>query len=154
VDVGRINESAGKPESAVLHGLLDERFHLIELGGGGGAIIVANHRLTDLRGADVGADVDGCALLFEAMKITVESGPINGELVMVEKRLLRRESLFILRCDGAAFAGNFRGDALGEFAERTIVEEERDFGLAEHVNEARRDNAALSIDLALRMNVV
>ncbi len=88
------------------------------------------------------------------MKITVESGPIDGEFVLLEKRFLRRESLFILRGDGAALPGNFRSDALGEFAQRTIVEQERDFGLAEHVNEARCDDTAVGIDFAFRMSVV
>ena len=105
-------------------------------------------------GTDVGADVDGRALFFEPPEIPVESGPINGEFVVVEKHFLRRDGLFVLRGDGAALAGNFRGDALGEFAQRTIVEQERDFGLAEHVNEARCDDAAVGIDFAVRMSVM
>ena len=90
-------------------------------------------------------------MLFEAAEIAVERGPIDRELVLVEKRLLRRDGFFILRSDGPAFAGNFRGDSLGKFAQRTIVEEKRHFRLAEHINKARSDNAALRIDFALGM---
>ena len=36
---------------------------------------------------------------------------------------MRRDSFFVLRSDGAAFAGDFGGDALGEFAKRAIVKE-------------------------------
>ncbi len=151
VDVRRIDESAGEAESAVLHSLLDENLHLAELGGCGSAIVVANYSFANLGGADIGADVQRCALLFEPAEIAVESGPINCKFVMVEKRLLRRDGLFILRGDGAAFAGDFRGNALRELAQRTIVEEERDFGLAEHVNEARSDDAAFRIDFSFSM---
>ena len=53
-----------------------------------------------------------------------------------------------MRGDGTAFAGDFRGDPLGEFAEGAIVEEEREFGLAEHVNEAGRNDPAFGVDFA------
>ena len=116
VNVRRVDEGAGEAESAVLHGLLDEGFHLIELGGRRSAIVVANDSFANLCGADIGADVERCALLLEAAEIAVKSGPIDGEFVLVEKQFLRRDGLFILRCNGAAFAGDFRGDPLGEFA--------------------------------------
>ena len=87
VNVWRIDERAGDAQSAVLHGLLDEGFHLLELGGSGSAIVVANHGFADLRGADVGAEVERRALLFETAEVAVESGPIDGEFVLVEERL-------------------------------------------------------------------
>ena len=90
-------------------------------------------------------------MFFEAAKIAIESSPIDGELVLVEKQFLRRDGFFILRGDGTAFAGDFRGDPLRELAQRTIVEEERDLGLAQHVNEAGGDDAALGLDFALGM---
>src|SRR5207249_4761497 len=113
-------------------------------------VVVANHRFADLRGADVSADVERCALLFEATKISIQSSPIDREFVLLEKRFLRRDGFFILRSDRSALAGNFRGDPLGELAERAIVEEQRDFRLAKHVDEARSDDAAFGVNFALR----
>jgi len=81
-------------------------------------------------------DIERCALFFEAAEIAIESGPIDREMWAVEKRFLRRDGFSYLRGDGSALAGDFRRDPLGELAQRTIVEEEGDFGLAEHVNEA------------------
>src|SRR5260370_6319480 len=113
-------------------------------------MVVRNYSVEQLRGTEGGTDVERRALLFEAAEIAIESGPINGEFVLVEKQLLGRDGFFILRSDGPAFARNFRSDPLGELAQRTIVEEKRNFGLSKHVNEARSDDAALRIDLALR----
>jgi len=72
VDVGRIDERAGEAESAVLHGLLDEGFHLIELAGVGARLSSPNDGFADLRGADIGAMFERFALLFEAAEIAVE----------------------------------------------------------------------------------
>jgi hypothetical protein len=55
-------------------------------------------------------------LFFEAGEIAIESGPIDREFVLVEKQFLRRDGFFILRGNGTAFAGDFRGDSLGKFA--------------------------------------
>src|SRR5580700_1547803 len=149
VDIWRIDQGAGDTEGAVSHGLLDERFHLGELGGSGGAVVVADNGFADLCGADVGADVDGSALFFEAAEIAVEGSPINGEFELVEEGFERRESFFVLRGDGATFAGNFGSDSLGEFAEGAIVEKKSGFGLAEHVDEARGDDLAFGVDFTL-----
>ena len=154
VDVGRIDQRAGNAQRAVFHGLLHERFHLIEFGGGGSAVVVADHRFADLRRADISANVEGRALFFQALEVAVERGPVNRELVVIQKRLHWRNGFLILRRDGAPFAGNFRGDSLRELAERAIVEQQRDFRLPEHIDETRRDDAALRIDFTLGVCVM
>ena len=53
------------------------------------------------------------------------------------------------RGDGAAFACNFGRDALIDFRRQTRFNEDGEFGLAEHVDEAGSDNFAGGIDGAL-----
>jgi hypothetical protein len=53
------------------------------------------------------------------------------------------------RRDGAAFAGDFGGDALIDFRRQARFDEDGEFGLAEHVDEAGRDYLAGGIDGAL-----
>ncbi len=132
----------------MLHGVGGERFHLVQLGGGGRAIVIADDGGAELAGTDVGAEVQRRALLFETAEIAIEIRPINGEFVGLKKRLHGRESFFTLRGDGGAFAGDFRGDALREFAERAIIEEQADFGLPQHVYKSWRDDATGSVDFA------
>src|SRR5260370_609563 len=101
---GRAEAGAGDDEGGVLHGLLGQGFHLLELCGSGSAIVVTDDGFADLRGADVGAEIDGRALLFEAAEIAVESGPVHLQTVMVEHGLHWREGFVVLRRGGAAFA--------------------------------------------------
>src|SRR5713101_8479310 len=72
---------------------------------------------------------------------------------MIEEGLQGRESFFVLRSDGTAFAGDLRGDALSELAQGAIVEQERKLGLAENIDETGRDDAALGVDFALGVRV-
>ena len=48
--------------------------------------------------------------------------------------------------DGAAFAGNFGGDALIDFRRQARIDENGEFGLAEHVDEAGSDDFAGGVD--------
>ena len=51
--------------------------------------------------------------------------------------------------DGVAFAGDLRGDALRQLADRLLVDEQVDLRLAEHVDEAGSDDQAGGVDGAL-----
>ena len=77
VNVRWINQCAGEAEGAVLHGLLDEGLHLLQLGRRRGAIVVANHSFADLCRADVRADVEWRALFFETAEIAIKRCPID-----------------------------------------------------------------------------
>src|SRR6266404_969527 len=67
---------------------------------------------------------------------------------MVQHGLERRDGLVVLRRYGAAFAGDFGGDALRELTEGAVVDEERKLGLTEHVDETGCDDAAGGVDLS------
>lgn len=54
--------------------------------------------------------------------------------------------LFLLRRDRVSFAGDFRSDSPGEFAERTIIDELGHLGLAQDVNETESHNLPGGID--------
>src|SRR5690348_15843306 len=67
-------------------------------------------------------------------------------MVLIHEWFQRSKSEVVLRGDGPAFAGNLTGDSLRKLAEGTIIDEERRFGLSEHVEEARRNNLPSGID--------
>src|SRR5580700_11160570 len=55
----------------------------------------------------------------------------------------------VKRGDGTAFSGDLGGDALVDFGRQARFDEDGQFGLAEHVDEAGRDDFAGSVDGAL-----
>ena len=42
--------------------------------------------------------------------------PVDGEVIVVQQDLLRRYRKLVLGSDGAAFSGDFAGNALRQFA--------------------------------------
>ena len=62
--------------------------------------------------------------------------------------MLRVERV-IGRRDRLAFAGDLRGHALGQFADRLLVHQQIELRLPQHVDETRRDDESGGIDGAL-----
>src|SRR5579859_3548139 len=149
-----IDKGSGKAESTLLHGGRDQRFHLLQLSRGRRPIDVAEHRLPDLRGPHVGAQVGGGAGFFQTAEIAHEVLPVDGEVVVVQNDFLRRYRELVLRSDGAAFPGDFAGDALRQFALGTVVDQQGQFRLAQLIDEAWTHHHAGGIDLALGPGVL
>src|ERR1700675_1960169 len=71
VTVRGINEGTGDAQRPVFHGLLDQSFHPLHLIKRWSTIVIANYRLANFRRTDIRAYVDGCAVLFEPVKVAV-----------------------------------------------------------------------------------
>src|SRR6266404_5493501 len=65
---GHVKQPGAEPERAVLHALLDQRTHLLQLFGVRPAIGVADHRRAHRALADETADVDGLCQSFEPVE--------------------------------------------------------------------------------------
>ena len=85
----------------------------------------------------------------QALEISLQRGPVRGEmevLVIISALLIEH---VVGGSDGVAFAGDFGGDALRQFADCLLVDEQVGFRLAEHVDEAGRNDQPFGIDRAL-----
>ena len=143
---GSVFERGGNADCAVFHGLAHERFHLFELLRIGLFVVVAEHHAADLRSSDIAGEVDPHALLFEAREILAEGSPIGRDVIAVVAGAIALNDGVVERRGRAAFAGNFGGDALKDFRRQAGVDEDREFGLAKHVDEAGRDDFASGVD--------
>ena len=113
---GGINERGGESHCTVLHGTRDERLHLFKFRSSRSTIFVADYGFAYLGCANVGREVNGSAILLQALEIAIEGGPINRQTILIQKLLLGGESLFILRRDGTAFARDFGSNSLRQLA--------------------------------------
>ena len=145
----RVFERGGDADCAIFHGLAHERLHLLELRGSGLLVVVAEHHAADLRGADIAREIDAHALLFEAREILAEGAPVGSDLEMLKAAAIGLNDRVVERSDGAAFAGDFGGDALINFRGQARVDEDGQFRLAEHVDETGRNDFAGRVDGAL-----
>ena len=94
-----IDQGCRNAHCALLHGLRHQRFHLLQLRRRGRAIDIAQHRFAHLSGTHVGAEIDRRAALFQAAEIAGQISPVHGEMVVVQKNLLRRQRKLVLRRD-------------------------------------------------------
>ena len=80
---GRINERGRYAECALLHSFGDERFHFFEFFGSGDAIDITENSFPDLRGANIGADVEWRATFFQPRKVAVQRRPVYFQVIPV-----------------------------------------------------------------------
>ena len=73
-------QRCGDADSAIMHGVADEGFHLVELRRGGLNVVIAQHHAPDLCCSDVRSQIDAHALLFQSRKILPQGAPVRSEL--------------------------------------------------------------------------
>ncbi len=112
-------------------------------------VVVSKNHAADLRCADIAGEVDAHSLLFKTREVLTEGPPVRSDFVVIVSIAIRRDDRVIEWSDGTAFARNFRGDTLIDFGRQTRVDEDGHLGLSEHVDEARGNDPATSVDGAL-----
>ena len=112
-------------------------------------VVVAEHHAADLCCAHVAGEVDAHALFFDAGEVLAEGSPVGSDVVVVVSGVVGLNDGVIERRDGAAFAGDFGSDALIDFRGQAGVDEDGEFGLAEHVDESGGDDFAGGVNGAL-----
>src|SRR5258706_4664218 len=129
-----------------MHGIADQRLHLLQVLDCRLNIGVAEDHATYLRRAYVAGEVDADSLLFETSEILAEGAPVRGDFVMLVSGSIGLNDGVVQRGDGTAFAGHFGRDPLKDFRRQTRVDKDCHLGLAEHVDESGGDNFALRIN--------
>jgi hypothetical protein len=147
---GRIFKSGGKPKRALLHRLIDERFHAREFVRRRSAVDGADHVAANLRCANIRAEIDPDPLLPKTREILRERSPVRRDAVVLVFGLVCGECRIRLRSDRVAFTGNLGRNALINFGWRARIDQDGQLGLAEHVDEARGDHHPLRVDRFLR----
>jgi hypothetical protein len=133
---GSVFERCGNANRAVFHGVAHKSFHLLQFFGRRLFVVVAENHAPDLRGADIAGQVDAHALLLDARKILAKGAPVGGDVIVLVAGMIGLNDGVIERCDGTAFPGNFRGDALIDFRRQAGIDEDGELGLAKHIDEA------------------
>ena len=149
VRAGSVDQRARQSHRAVAHGIVHHDLHLLQLVGGRSAVCRADYHVTNLRRAHIRSQIDRASLLGQALEILLQRGPIRSEMeVLVVIRVLLIQHV-VGGSDGVAFAGDLGSDALRQLADRLLVDEQVGFRLAEHVDEAGRDDQTFGVDGAL-----
>ena len=145
---GRIFQRSRETHGAVLHGFADKPLHLLELRGRGLLVVIPEHHAAHLRRANVIGNVDAYALSFEPREVLAEGAPVRLNMQMLITGAVCADHRLIQRRGGSALARNLRGDALIDLRGQPRIHKDRQLGLAEHVNEARRNHHPVRIDRA------
>ena len=142
------------PERALTHGRGDDSLHADQLIRTRRAVGISDDHLAYRRRADVSSNVDANALFLEAREISREVGPVLRNPVVLEfgRRLLGNRG--IDGRDGLAFARDLRRNSLKDLGRYVRIHEQGEFGLTEHVDEPRRNDAPCSVDTPLRYGLV
>src|SRR6266446_5653589 len=146
VGSGSVFESSGDADGAVAHGLADQVFHLLQLGGRGLHVVIAEHHAADARCPDIAGNVDADALLFEPEKIFAKRPPVGLNVIVIVLLLVGTENSVVQRRNRFALAGDFRGDSLIDFRGQAGVDEDGVLGLTKHVGKAGSNNLSARID--------
>ena len=145
----RIDQGGSDAECAVLHRLAHERLHGLDFGGGGSALFHAFDVHADRGGSDEGADIRRDAVFLHGLQPGVEAVR-SLEADCAGLRGLGGSPV-VGRGGSGAFAEDFGSDPLRDLADRPAVAvEELVAGLALDIDEARRDDQALSVDSQAR----
>jgi hypothetical protein len=145
----RILERSRDSNGAVQHGLADQLFHLLELRRVGLYIVVAEDHAADAGGANVIGNIDADALFSKSREVLAKSSPVGLHVELIEGALIGTQNGVIKRSDASPIAADLRGDALIDFRWQTRIDENGEFGLTKHINEAGSDNEPVSVDSAL-----
>ena len=103
-----------------------------------------------MSGADKRAEIHAGALFLETLEVFVERAPVDSETKTSEKVFLLFDLAFVDRRDRLAFAGDLSRHTHHHFAHRAWIDQQVRFRLAQHVDEARRDDETLRVDRARR----
>ena len=120
----RIDERSGHAKRALFHGLSHQGLHLFQVFRSWRAVHIAQNCLTDLGRPHVRSQINWRAIFLQALEISPEIVPVNFQVIRLYGGLKRSQREFVLWSNRAALPGNFRGDALGEFAQGPIVNQQ------------------------------
>ena len=141
---GRINQCGRETEGALLHRAVEDLLLALQFLRRGRTVLHAEDLLADRRDRRERPEVDRRPAILQRVQVAVESGPVVLQVISVESHPVGRVAGPQRR--RAAFANDFRRDALADVALAVGVHEERDARLPLHVDESRRHDVAGGVD--------
>ena len=150
----RILQRRRQTHGTIEHCLAHQRLHAVELSRVRCAVVVAEDDAAHLRRADVAGEIDAHSLLLEMGEELTKRSPVRRDPEVVPGHLIGLDERRRERRRGAAFAGDFGGDALEDLGGKAGADKDGDLRLAEHVDEARRDDLPGGVDDLCRRRTV
>ena len=149
--VRHVHQRRAHAEGALLHGLGRQLFHLVELGGRRRPVVVADHIAAQAPGPHKGGHVDRrMDPLLHAFKEIAQRPPIGDHTEVRGQRRGLRDHPVIDGRDGMPLPGHLRRHSLHDLGGGTVVDEQGELGLAQHVDETRSDDEPGGVDAPAR----
>ena len=152
-DLGGVFESGGIAESPFLHPLPEHVLHGSQLVGGCRSLLGADGRQPQLPVGHQGQNVDRRPGLLEPLQVTGHAAPSDGQVGPV--------TVNDLGCQGritnwttavTAIADHLGGDALGDGADGTGIDQQGKVGMAMRIDEAGSHGQAVGVHFADALN--
>src|SRR6266550_5279802 len=134
----QVNQTSSEAERPVAHSRVDQHPHLPHLSVGWMTGRVAHHRFAHRARSDVGAEIDRSPAFLQEREILAERPPWIPWI-----RLLTQWNVWPRR---RYFARDLAGDSLRDLGNRVWSTQNREFRVAEHVDEPRRHNLIVRVD--------
>src|ERR1035441_688985 len=80
----RIDQSGGESEGPLLHCLSHQAFHRLKLLRSRRPIRIAQNCLSNLRRAHIGANIQRCSCFLKSCEVSIQRGPVNFQVVVIE----------------------------------------------------------------------
>ena len=145
--IGHVLERRTEAEGAVLHGLGDQGLHALQRGWRRRHVVGADDVVPHAAGADKRPDVDRRpAAGLQPREVPGEGPEVLDDLEVVPVRLALCDHSIVRGRNRLAFSRDLGRDALHDLRRGAAVHEHVELGLAEHVDEARRDDQPGGVD--------
>src|SRR5208282_1514771 len=105
----------------------------------------SHHIIADPACSHEGAQVDGGFRPFKMFEVFVKRRPIHGHAIFLRDFIGLFFHAVVDGGDRTAFASNFGGNSLRDFARRAIVDQYIEFRLALHVDKSWRNDETLCV---------
>ncbi len=138
-------------DRTLLHGLAHQGPHAHEFRSRGRSIVAADHHLAHRGRADVRGQIDADALTLEAGEVLAQRLPVSLEPVVLQLLSRFDASVSGHRRRRLALPRDFGGDALINLGRQPRVDQDGEFRLPQHVDEAGRDDFPGGVDAPFRL---
>ena len=146
VEVGNVLERGGYAKGAVEHRLIHQRLHAGQLLRCRGPVLASKDDRAHGARAYEGSQVHPRAAALEELEVAAERRPAGPHAVLAIDVLVLLEQLLVERSDGLPLTRDFGGDSLHHLRGGPRIDEQVVLGLAEKVDETRRDYQVAGVD--------
>src|SRR5207253_10699182 len=141
----RLFQRTGEPHGTRAHALCHQSLHLLQLLRSRSPVLVPQNHSADAGRPNVSSEIDPDTLLLEPRKVLPQRAPIRRYAVMLVDLPVGPNDGVIERRHRIPLARYFGSNALKYLRRQPRLDQNAQFGLAQHVDEPRRYHAVVSI---------